>query len=79
MNKVIVSLIALAALSGVAFAGNDGSNGQSSRDLAASVIYTTAAPSVAMINRAAVVNFDGAVSVAFPTTVSDREAGASSH
>jgi hypothetical protein len=48
-------------------------------NLAASVIYTTAAPSVAMINRAAVVNFDGAVSVAFPTTVGDREAGASSH
>ena len=56
MKKVIVSLIALAAFSGGAFA-DDSSNGQSSRELGASVINS--APSAAIVDRAAVVYTTG--------------------
>jgi hypothetical protein len=76
MKKVIVSLIALAALTSGAFAGNDGSNGQSSRDLAGSVIYSVSQASDTILDPAAVLNLNSNL---FPTTVGDREAGSASH
>jgi hypothetical protein len=76
MNKIILSLVALTAISGAAFAGNDGSNGQSGRDLAGTVMYSASQVSGTILDQAAVLNSDSNL---FSTNVGDREAGAASH
>jgi hypothetical protein len=53
MKKAIISLIALAALTGGAFAGDDGSNGYAGHNATDAIIVAT--PSNTIISKAAVV------------------------
>lgn len=81
MNKIAISLLALAALSTGVFAGNDASNGYASRNLSDAVIYSSPATDMSVItdNAGIVTGSVGAIDNSFSFTVGDREAGAASH
>ena len=71
MKKIIISAIALAAISGGAFASNDASNGYAGRNIADTL--NMSAPATDFQNSASVLVTPGS------TQIGDREAGSASH